>query len=298
MNGEQPGDGEDELAALRQRLADQGEEIAHLRRQLADQTFVDDLREALTLGTTAGLIVSPVGYTRLLEMIVETAAHVIAARAAALFLLDPAGQDLVFQVAIGGGGEAVKKFRVPLGHGIAGLVAVSGQPMLVSNADTDPRQATDIARAVGYAPQSILCVPLFLEDEVIGVLELLDKIDTPSFAVEDVQSLGLFANQAAVAIELSRTNQNLGVLLEEVVTSLGGLPEERRERLRQEAGDFITNMEDMDVRYRRALDLAQWVQQIAGHGDNEALACQKILRDFAEYLQSRPDMASLRGASG
>src|ERR687893_1907580 len=108
-------------------------------------------------------------------MIVGTAAGVFPSRSAALFLIDEEVEELVFQVALGPEAEQVKDLRVPLGHGIAGLVAVSGQPMAVSDAGSDPRQAADIAQSVGYTPGTILCVPLFYDDEIIGVLELLDR---------------------------------------------------------------------------------------------------------------------------
>jgi signal transduction protein with GAF and PtsI domain len=114
------------------------------------------------LAAAASTIAALVTHSRLLEMIVETAAHAISARAAALFFIDEEAQELVFEVALGSKAEEAKKFRVPLGHGIAGLVAVSGQPMAVSDAESNPHQAADIARSVGYTPQSILCVPLFL----------------------------------------------------------------------------------------------------------------------------------------
>src|SRR5215218_274795 len=155
---------QDALARAQEIIARQTEEIERLRRRLADERIVDDLQEALTLAAAAGTIASPVTHSRLLEMIVETAAHVISARAAALFLIDEEAEELVFEVALGSKAEEVKKFRVPLGHGIAGLVAVSGQPMAVSDAESDPRQAADIAQSVGYTPQSILCVPLFYHE--------------------------------------------------------------------------------------------------------------------------------------
>ena len=138
-------------------------------------------RDALTLAATAGTIGSPVTHARLLEMIVETAAHVISARSAALFLLDDEAHELVFEVALGTKAEEAKKYRIPLGHGIAGLVAVSGQPMAISDAQSDPRLAADVAEGIGYIPQSILCMPLFYGDRIIGAIELLDKEGASSF---------------------------------------------------------------------------------------------------------------------
>src|SRR5687768_17229746 len=195
----------------------QQEELEELRKSLGNERFADQLRQALTLAASAGTIASPVSHSRLLEMIVEVAAHVISARAASLFLIDEESQELVFEVALGPKAQEVKKFRVPLGHGIAGLVALTGQPMAVSDAQHDPRQASDIARSVGYAPQSILCVPLFYSDEVTGVLQLLDKENSDAFTSADMEILGMFANQAAVAIEQSRTHRNLTALIGEVL---------------------------------------------------------------------------------
>src|SRR4051794_40981135 len=148
MDNKPAGGDQDALARARETIARQQGEIERLKRRLADERFTEDLQEALTLAATAGTIASPMTHSRLLEMIVETAAHVIYARAAALFLIDEEAQELIFEVALGSKAEEVKKFRVPLGHGIAGLVAVSGQPMAVSDADRDPRQAADIARDV------------------------------------------------------------------------------------------------------------------------------------------------------
>ena len=54
-------------------------------------------------------------------MIVEAAAQVISARAASLFLVNEETQELIFEVALGQKAQEVKKFSVPLGHGIAGL---------------------------------------------------------------------------------------------------------------------------------------------------------------------------------
>ncbi|MDQ3941882.1 MAG: GAF domain-containing protein [Actinomycetota bacterium] len=288
MDHEPQAEDREALARAQETIARQAEEIERLRRRLADERFAEDLREALTLAASAGTIASPVTHSRLLEMIVETAAHVIFARAAALFLVDEEAQELVFEVALGSKAEEVRKFRVPLGHGIAGLVAVSGQPMAVSDAERDPRQAADIAQSVGYTPQSILCVPLFYQDQIIGVLELLDKEGAPSFSATDMEDLGLFANQAAVAIEQSRTNRNLAALLGELLQSIGGATGGERQELQERARAFAERLEE-DAAFSRALDLARVVQEIAHRGENELKACQEILRGFAEYLRSRPE---------
>jgi GAF domain-containing protein len=257
---------------------------------MADQSpdrFAMELRDALILASTAGTIASPVTHSQLLELIVETAIQVIAVRAGALFLINEETQELVFAVALGHKAEEARKFTVPLGRGIAGLVAVTGQPMAISDVERDPRLAPDIAGAIGYMPQSILCVPLSYNGRITGVLEFLDKEGAPSFSAKDMEILGLFANQAAVAIEQSRTHQNLVALMSEVLASLGGVAEERKARLAAGAPAFAHRVE-ADPAYADALDLARLVQEIVWQGDAERRACQGILEQFAAYARARP----------
>jgi GAF domain-containing protein len=267
-------------------IAQQAAEIERLRRQIADQRFATDLREALTLASAVNTIASPASHDELLTLIVETAAQIINAHAAALFLIDAATQELVFEVALGQKAHEVKKFRVPLGHGIAGLVAVTGQAIAVSDAQADPRQAADIARATGYVPRNILCVPLIHDEEIVGVLELLDKQGAPSFSPTDMEILGHFAAQAAVAIEHSRTHEHLAALLDEVLETLEERLDTEQPELRARAAGFAESTE-ADPHYVRALDLARLVQAIVWSGEGEAQACQAILQGFYTYLQDK-----------
>jgi signal transduction protein with GAF and PtsI domain len=263
----------------------QAEEIGQLRRQLREADYAQQLRKALVVSATAGTLASPTPHAQLLELIVTTAAHVLRAKAASLFSLDYEKQELVFEVALGDKAEEVKRFRIPVGHGVAGLVAVTGQPMAISDVQHDPHHARDIAQRVGYLPQSLLCVPLFYHDRVIGVLELLDKLDAPSFRPVDIETLGLFANQAAIAFELSRTRHSLHALIRESIPiSADGADGASVEDAARSFADSVAE----DPGYRQAVELAQLVQDIVSKGEHESNACLAILRDFAAYLQTRP----------
>jgi len=285
-----------ELERRQATIDQQAGEIERLKRRLADESMLDELREAVRLSVTAEAISAPVSHSRLLDMIVATAADIIGANAASLFLIDREQEDLVFEVALGEKADEVKKFRVPLGHGVAGLVALTGQPMAVSDTSQDDRDAADIAEAVGYVPKNILCVPLFYSDEVIGVLELLDKEGASHFSPEDMESLGLFANQAAVAIEQSRNHGRLEALVSGFIQSLGGIPEHQRQSLADRAANFASSISH-DPLYVRSLDLARLVQEIVGQGEREADACKGILESFAAFLRSRPATAGEMGLS-
>jgi GAF domain-containing protein len=215
-------------------------------------------------------------------MIVATAAQVIDAQAASLFLLDEQAGDLVFEIAIGGRAAEVKRVRVPVGHGIAGLVALTGHAM--ATAGSDSRQATDIADRVGYHPQAILCVPLFYQERVIGVLELLDKKNGRPFDHRDMELLGLFATHAAVAIEQSRTRDQIASL---VLHALGVASREGRSGV-EDAARAMTNAVTDDTSYRAAIAIARLAHQITLYGNREAKLVTATLEAFVEYLRSRP----------
>jgi transcriptional regulator with GAF, ATPase, and Fis domain len=291
---------DDALQQANALIALQAAEIERLRAQISGEQIAGELRHWLTYVVTAGAISAPEAYNRLLDTILASAAHVIGAESGAIFLVDADNEELAFAAALGPKADEVRRLRVPIGHGIAGLVAVSGQPMAISDASNDPRQAADIAETVGYMPQSILCVPLFYDEQVIGVLELLDKHGAASFSPEDINELSLFAEQAAAAIEQYRGQHDLTALLNSALRSwaAGGTPAPVGEdRVEQFALDL-----ERDAAYRRSLDLARLVNDIASNGDLATDACKAILRGFLDYLQASPretpEMSDIRISFG
>lgn len=283
--------GHEDLAQAKQTIAEQKREIERLRRRLDDERLAEELRDALVLAATTGAIAAPSQHSRLLELIVETAARVIPSEAASLFLIDAQAQELVFEVALGQKAEEVKKFRVPLGHGFAGLVAVSGQPMTASDVESDSRHASDIAQLIGYSPKSILCCPLVYNDQVVGVLELLDRRGASSFSPADIDTLWMFANQAAIALEQSRTYRNLAQIIASALEATGRTSADRQDVLVDRARSFARDVEEGQV-FRQALELADLVRQIAWQGEDEIALCGYILRGVADYVKGRSEPLS------
>lgn len=240
--------------------------------------------EAVKTASVAATIGAPVTHARLLELIVETAVHVISATAGALLLKDEDADELVFEVAVGGKAEEVRRFRVPLGHGIAGLVAATGQPVSIANTEGAPI-ARDIADRVGYLPRNVLCVPLFYDDEVIGVLELMDKQDGDAFDPGDMTALSLFAAQAAIAIEQSRVHRSVRAILDDALSLV--VAADGTGSLEDEAVTVAADI-DGDESFRQTLELARLVQEVARRGEREREACQAILSAFASYAGSMP----------
>src|SRR3954469_14524911 len=158
----------------------------------ADSEFAAQLRQSLIRMAAAGQLTAPVAHTDVLDLIVGTAAQVLGAQAASLYLIDRAANELVFEVALGESAAQARKFRVPVGQGIAGWVALSGQPVARSDVAQDARFAGGIAERIGYVPRTVLCLPLRSGDDVIGVIELFDKTNGQPFSAGDMQVLEQF----------------------------------------------------------------------------------------------------------
>jgi GAF domain-containing protein len=156
----------------------------------------------LRAAVAAGALAAREGYRPLLQAIVEVARAIFAAKAASIMLLDEPAGELVFEAVTGEGEDTLIGRRIPSSAGIAGWVAESRQPLVVEDVASDPRFAADTARRTGYVPKGLMAVPLLHEDRVLGVLNVLDRPAQRRFSVAEMDLLGLFANQASVALDL------------------------------------------------------------------------------------------------
>jgi GAF domain-containing protein len=66
----------------------------------------------------------------------------------------------------------------------------------------DPRFAGDVAEGTGYVPSGLMAAPLLYDERALGVLEVLDRPERAHFSLQEMDLLGLFANQAAIAVDL------------------------------------------------------------------------------------------------
>jgi GAF domain-containing protein len=169
----------------------------------------DNLRAAVA----AGALAAHEGYRPLLQAIVDVARAIFGARAASVMLLDDESGELVFEAVTGEGEDELVGRRISADAGIAGWVAQSGQPLVVEDVAADPRFAADEARRTGYVPKGLMAAPLVLEERVLGVLNVLDRPERRRFSVAEMDLLGLFANQAAVALDLLLHTRRIEQLL-------------------------------------------------------------------------------------
>jgi GAF domain-containing protein len=172
---------------------------------------VSDLRAAVA----AGALGSEESYRELLQAIVEVARAIFGARASSVFLHDDTTDELVFEAVAGeGAGELVGK-RFPSSTGVAGWVLVTRQPLVIEELEQDPRFAREAAESTGFVPKGLMAVPLLHEERALGVLEVLDRPQQAAFSLKEMELLGLFANEAAIALDLLQRAREARAVLEE-----------------------------------------------------------------------------------
>ena len=145
-------------------------------------------------------------FDRLLQKIMYRCSLVMEAERSTLFLVDEAKQQIWSKVAEGAG---LSEIRVPLGAGIVGHVAKTGETVNIPDAYQDPRFNPDVDRRTGYHTRSILCMPMKnKEGKILGVLQVLNKRQG-IFTRGDEAMLEAFASGAAITVQNAMLNEEI-----------------------------------------------------------------------------------------
>ncbi len=140
-------------------------------------------------------VTSVLDLTELLHKIPELIARLTKFHAFAVYLLDPARNELSIAYSVGYPDELARTLRLKVGHGLVGAAVAEGQPLLVNDVHADPRYVEAVPGS-----NAELVVPLRRKGRVIGALNLLS--DTPGqFTETDEAILRQFGAHVAVAIE-------------------------------------------------------------------------------------------------
>ena len=217
-------------------------------------TDENELRAAVA----AGVVGSEQAFRALLSAIVEVARSIFGAKASSVLLLDEETEELVFAAVVGEGEEHLLGMRFPAGKGIAGWVLATRTPLVIEDVRQDPRFAGDVAEDTGYVPSGLMAAPLLHEERALGVLEVLDRPERSLFSLQEMDLLGLFANQAAIAVDLlvraRKAERLLGqddgelVVIARLASAVDALEDERREaglRLLGDLADTLTALREL-----------------------------------------------------
>ena len=186
-----------------------GEENAGLRAEVEQlHEILDALRSLQEISTAIDAQTDVLG---LLDRILEVSLKTIHASDGSLLLLDDETDELVFVVAHGAVADRLLNYRIPLGEGITGWVAQSGEAAIVGEVRRDLRFSASVDQQFDFRTRSMISVPLSIGDKVMGTLNALNKFNGEEFNEADLTLLGVVAQIAAVAMhraEEAETNRD------------------------------------------------------------------------------------------
>ena len=171
--------------------------------------------DGLRAAVAAGVLASEEAHRALLQATVEVARAIFSAQASSVLLYDETTDELVFEAVAGAGSDTLVGERLPSSTGIGGWVLVTRQSIVLDDVSQDPRFAEEAAKKTGYVPKGLMCVPLIPDEEPLGVLYVLDRPQNARFSLEEMELLGLFGNQAAIALDLLRKARRAKAVLED-----------------------------------------------------------------------------------
>jgi putative nucleotidyltransferase with HDIG domain len=204
--GRLSGMGNPTVSTVIQDITRVSQSLVDLEQNIGDQLNVQQSQLGALMGVGRA-INSSLGLNRVLEEVMDTLISLMRAERGFLMLRDSNG-ELSIRIArgidhINLDGDA---FRVS--KTIVGRVAASCEPVLTTNAQADPRFENQMSVAA-YQLRSILCAPLRLKSELIGVLYVDNRAHAGIFQESDLSLITAFADQAAVAIHNARLFEDL-----------------------------------------------------------------------------------------
>ncbi|MEN6439591.1 MAG: sensor domain-containing diguanylate cyclase [Syntrophobacter sp.] len=148
----------------------------------------------------ARTLTSTLDLSEVLQIIMRKVGELIAPRNWSLLLMEPDGEHLRFELVTGEGDDVLTGLRLNVGEGIAGWVARNGEAILIEDVQKDPRFCARFDQLSCFETRSIICVPLKSRGRVLGVVELINRLEQASFTERDMHSLQTIAEYAAIAI--------------------------------------------------------------------------------------------------
>jgi adenylate cyclase len=234
------------------------------------QSFQKEHNNMLALADVGQVINSSLELDEVLRIVMDNIVRLTNAERGFLMLRDESTGEMVIRMGRNWEMESINSSERNVSSTVVQRVIDTGESIVTTNAQEDQRFSGQES-IVAFNLRSILCVPLKVKNELIGVIYADNRIRAGIFADSERDLLAAFANQAAVAIENARLFSSLKNTLEEV-TALKNLMDNVFESI--VSGVITADVQDQITLANRAAEsiLGTSTQDIIGHHLNEALA--------------------------
>jgi PAS domain S-box-containing protein len=191
--------------------------LSQLSRKM--EAFETEHSNLLELAGIGQVVNSTLELDSVLQIVMDTIVRLTRAERGFLMLRDEQN-ELTTRIARNWEQESINPNEFAISRTIMQKVVEAGEPVLTTNAQEDPRFGGQES-VVAYNLRSILCVPLKVKNELIGLIYADNRIRSGIFSENERDLLTAFANQAAVAIENARLFSSLKHTLAEVIELKG-----------------------------------------------------------------------------
>ena len=174
----------------------------------------------------SGLINSTLDISEIRKRAIESALKLLKAEAGSIIFVDQDTGELYFDTAIGDKGEDVKRIRFKKGQGIAGWVVINKKPQIINDVQSDKRFYKGADDKSGFKTKNMICVPLMTKYKILGVFQVINKIEG-DFFVEDMEMLIALSNQVAIAVENAQLYDELRETFYSTIHTLADTIEKR-----------------------------------------------------------------------
>jgi signal transduction protein with GAF and PtsI domain len=245
-----------------------------------DSELNEKLRRLVEVVDAASLLTEPL--TESIRELLKVSANEIGAREASVLIRDGEEGDLRFLVATGSVAPQLMTMKIPAGRGIAGFVMSSGQPLAVADVEEEESFYAEVDKATGFSTEMLLATPLRHNDEMIGVLEYVNRADgvqDKPFTPDEMDKAALFAEAVASlvhAYESAKLFRDLGEKIVGTETDLDVAS------VREWLGGVRSSPE-----HREMMDLAVLIREVASRGDSERALCREVLESMLRYADRK-----------
>ncbi len=174
--------------------------------EAAGHALISSTEELRIFHDVAKALTSSLNLDQVLQTILEKMASLIRPDTWSLLVMDESTEELFYAIAVGDSAAKLKSTRVKIGEGVAGWVALHGEPLIVADLHADPR-FLEAAREAGQGT-SVICLPLKSKNKVLGVIQLVN-CPVGAFSDRELFLLHALCDYAAIAIDNARSVERI-----------------------------------------------------------------------------------------
>ena len=248
--------------------------------------FATQVREVIDAIDVSDSLTTPLKGA--IEDLLQLAAKTVGSAEASVLVRDGSEGGLRFLTAISDVKEELLKLRIPPGKGIAGLVFSSGQPMAVSDVSNEGSFWSEADKKTGFKTITLLATPLRTQNEIVGVLEFVNRKGEPPyppFTPEEMDNAAYFADALARIVDATEIAELVESIFDRSIkTVISGIEgsQESADDLREWVNSIVAAPEHRDMGML-------WIslREIFSKGEAERELCRDLLETFARFTEKR-----------